>query len=184
MFESSSGLVVAFLLLAGVTGWNVIRTRGNYVLKAASICILLWYGLAVFFTVPNIMGWSAKLDLPGDAKIIGVRIVEPKGNDEGAIYFWLNEEPQHGKDAMNLLRPDKMFIYTGLIQPRAYQIVYDRELHKKLIEAMKKQKKNKGSSLMTGKKGIKQKEKTGEGRETNEEPTFKILNPFKMLPKD
>ena len=184
MFESSFGLVVAFLLLAGVTGWNVIRTKGNYILKAASICILLWYGLAVFFTIPNIMGWSAKIDLPGNAKIIGVRIIEPKDTDKGAIYFWLNEKPQHSKDAMNLLRPDKVFIYTGLIQPRAYKVPYDRELHRKLIEAIKKQKNNKGSSLMTGEKGIKQKGKSGEGRQTYENPTFKVLNPFEMLPKN
>ena len=84
---------------------------------------------------------------------------------------------------MNLLRPDKFLIYTGGMQPRAYKIPYDRELHKKLLETQKQQKQRKGSSLMTGKKGVKRKK----GKGINESPTenpFKIMNPFDVLKKD
>jgi len=182
MFDSVTGLVVAFILLATVTAWNTIRTRGWLGLKFVSIGILIWYGFVVYFTIPQIMGWSTSKDLPADSKIISVRIVEPKGDNKGAMYFWLSQKPDHEKDAMNLLRPDKFLIYTGDIQPRSYKIPYDRELHKKLLETQKQQKQQKGSFLMTGKKGVKG-EQEGKGGSTTENP-FKILNPFTFLNKD
>jgi len=179
MFDSLTGLVVAFILLATVTGWNTVRTKGWLGLKFVSIGILIWYGFVVYFTIPQIMGWPTEKDLPANSKIVSVRIVEPSNDDKGAMYFWLSQNPDHKRDAMNLLRPDKFLIYTGGIQPRAYKIPYDRELHKKLLETQKEQKRQKGSSMMTGKKGV------AKGR--NESPTenpFKILNPFDMLKKD
>jgi len=182
MFDSLTGLVVAFILLATVTAWNTIRTRGWLGLKFVSIGILIWYGFVVYFTIPQIMGWATEKDLPANSKIISVRIIEPKGECEGAMYFWMSQKPDHEKDALNLLRPDKFLIYTGSVQPRAYKIPYDRELHKKLLETQKQQKQQRGSSLMTGKKGVKSKEE-GTGRSPTENP-FKILNPFTFLNKD
>jgi len=183
MFDSLTGLVVAFILLATVTAWNAVRTRGLLGLKFVSIGILIWYGFVVYFTIPQIMGWPTKKDLPANSKIVSVRIVEPSGEEKGAMYFWLSQNPNHKRDAMNLLRPDKFLIYTGGIQPRAYQIPYDRELHKKLLETQKEQRRQKGSSMMTGKKGVKKKGKEGENQSSTENP-FKILNPFEVLKKD
>ena len=181
MFDSLTGLVVAFILLATVTAWNTVRTRGWLGLKFVSIGILIWYGFVVYFTVPQIMGWAIEKDLPANSKIISVRIIEPRGECEGAMYFWMSQKPDHEKDALNLLRPDKFLIYTGGVQPRAYKIPYDRELHKKLLETQKQQKQQKGSSIVTGKKGVKAKEE-GEGRSPTDNP-FKILNPFTFLNK-
>lgn len=180
MFDYQAGLVVGFLLLAIVTGWNVIKIQGNYLLKMVSIFVLLYYSIAVFYTIPEILGWPAGKDLPPNAKIISVRIIEP-GDTKGAMYFWLNEKPNHEKDVWNLLRPDKIFIYSGSIQPRSYKIEYDRELHRKLLESIKKQGKNKGSFLLTGEKGISKKKK-GRGR-FKDDSVFKVLNPAEMLPK-
>ena len=183
MFEYKSGLIIGFILLACVTSWNLIGTKGRYALKCITILILVWYGLAVAYTVPNIMGWSAKKDLPPDAKIIGVKIIEDTAAKKGVMYFWLNEEPAEKLDFANLLKPGAMFLYTGKRQPRSYQIPYDRELHKKLIEITKKQKNNPGSLIMTGKKGIKGKQKKSGDNLDTKDPPFKILNPYELLPK-
>jgi len=183
MFDSLTGLVVAFLLLATVTAWNTVRTKGWLGLKCVSIGILIWYGFVVYFTIPQIMGWPASKDLPGNCKIVSVKIIEPCSDNEGAMYFWMSQKPDHKRDALNLLRPDKFLIYTGGIQPRAYKIPYDRELHKKLLETQKQQKQQKGSSLMTGKKGVKRKKGKGKNESPTENP-FKILNPFDVLKKD
>jgi len=182
MFDSLTGLVVAFILLATVTAWNTVRTKGLLPLKFVSIAILIWYGFVVYFTIPQIMGWPVDKDLPANCKIISVRIVEPRSDNKGGMFFWLSHKPDHERDAFNLLRPDKFLIYTGAIQPRAYRIPYDRELHKKLLEVQKKQKGQKGSSLMTGKKGVKRKGKKGQSNPT--EKPFKILNPFDVLKKN
>ena len=183
MFDSMTGLVVAFILLAIVTAWNTIRTKGRLPIKFISIGILIWYGFVVYFTIPQIMGWPTYKDLPADSRIISVRIVEPKGDNKGWMYFWLSQKPDHKRDAINLLRPDKFLIYTGAIQPRAYCIPYDRELHKKLLETQRKQRAQRGSSLMTGKKGVKRKGRKGGNGAPTEKP-FGILNPFDMLRKD
>ena len=179
MFDSLTGLVVAFILLATVTAWNIVRTKGWLGLKFVSIGILIWYGFVVYFTIPQIMGWPTEKDLPANSKIVSVRIVEPNNDDKGAMYFWLSQNPNHKRDALNLLRPDKFLIYTGGIQPRAYKIPYDRELHKKLLETQKAQKRQKGSSIMTGKKGV-----VKVRNESATENPFKILNPFDMIKKD
>jgi len=183
MFDAQLGLVVGFILLAAVPAYNVIYSRAHYVISAITIAILLWYGVAVFYTIPTLSGWSLESDLPADAKIIGVRIVEPGRDDPGCFYFWLNESPQHKLDALNVIRPDKVFVYTGKTQPRAYKIPYDRELHKQLIEAMKRQKKQQGSSLTTGEQGVKGKRGTG-GQEYKDNPPFKIVNPSTIMTKE
>ena len=182
MFDSLTGLVVAFILLATVTAWNTVRTKGWVGLKFVSIGILIWYGFVVYFTIPQIMGWPTEKDLPSNSKIVAVRIVEPRGENKGSMFFWISQKPDHKKDAMNLLRPDKFLLYTGSTQPRSYRIPYDRELHKKLLEARKKQQGQKGSSLMTGKKGVKVK-RAGGGKSPTDKP-FKILNPFTFLKKE
>jgi len=181
MFESSLGLIVGFLLLASVVTWNLIGTKGNYILKCTTICILLWYGLAVAYTVPSIMGWSAKKDLPPNARIISFRIIEDQAGVKGVMYFWLNENPEEKLDYKNLMRPDRIFLYTGKKQPRSYQIPYDRELHKKLIEAKRKQGQLRGSVMMTGEKGVGKKGQGGQQSDKN--PPFKIVNPYELLPK-
>ena len=183
MFDSLTGLVVAFILLATVTAWNTVRTKGWVGLKFVSIGILIWYGFVVYFTIPQIMGWPTEKDLPSNSKIVAVRIVEPRGENKGSMFFWISQKPDHKKDAMNLLRPDKFLLYTGSTQPRSYRIPYDRELHKKLLEARKKQQGQKGSSLMTGKKGVRVKQKE-EGNNSPTENPFKILNPFTFLKKE
>ena len=116
MFDSITGLVIAFVLLATVTAWNTVRTRGWLGLKFVSIGILIWYGFVVYFTIPQIMGWAAEKDLPANCKIISVRIIEPRDDDkEGSMFFWMSQKPDHKRDALNLLRPDKLLIYTCLL---------------------------------------------------------------------
>lgn len=184
MFDSITGLVVAFILLATVTAWNTIRTRGWVGLKFVSIGILIWYGFVVYFTIPQIMGWPTEKNLPPNSHIVSVKIVEPTGDNKGDMFFWISQKPDHKKEAMNLLRPDKFLLYTGSIQPRSYRIPYDRELHKKLLESKKQQKKQRGSSLMTGKKGIIVRGEESVENDSLTEKPFQILNPFTFLTKE
>lgn len=184
MFNASSGLVVGFLILSASVAWLIAKTKGNYLSKVFIIGVLIYYSVAVFFTIPNVMGWGVEKDVPANAKIISVRIKEPSGEDKGGIWFWINEKPDMKSDIMNMMRPDKVFIYTGSIQPRAYRIEYDKEIHKKIIEALKQQQKMKGSSFMTGEKGVKKNKKGGRGASKDkEEDLFKIINPYDILSK-
>ena len=184
MFGALIGAVVGFILLAAGLSWIIIRTKGNFSIKVVAISIFIYYGFALFYAVPNIMGWAFNSDLPPDAKIISVRIVEPNNETDGGMWFWLNEKPDLKGDLHNLLDPRKLFIYTGAIQPRAYKISYDKELHRKLIEQKKRQKRNPGSSLLVGKKGIK-KDRTGiqQNNQQYDDNAFRILNPREVMAK-
>lgn len=180
MIDFYLGITIGFILIAAFTAWSIIAVKGRILFKFIGTFILIYYGIAVFFSVKNILGWPIESNLPANAKIISVRIIEPSQDHEGGMWFWLNEKPDYQKDFFNGLRPDKIFIYTGSIQPRAYKIPYDKKLHKKLFETQK-QGSGGGKFLQTGKKGVK---RAGEGSVDDKEPPFRIINPIDIFPKD
>ena len=182
MIDFQTGVIVGYILLAVFMAWTLIATKGHYIYKCVGIFILVYYILIVYFSQNNIMGWPLEADLPANAKIMAVRVIEPNDNHEGGMWFWLNEKPHFEKDLFNMIQPSKMFAYTGSIQPRSYKIPYDRELHKKLFEKQKQSGKG-GRFLATGKKGVKGKRKNS-GQKDGKEPPFKIINPIEILQKN
>jgi len=204
MIDFQIGTTVGYVLLAIFIAWSLITTKGRYVYKCIGIFVLIYYVLIVYFSQSNIMGWPVKKDLPANAKIISVRVIEPNDNHEGGMWFWLNEKPHFEEDLFNMVQPNKMFTYTGGVQPRSYKIPYDRELHKKLFEKQKQSGKG-GCFLATGKKGVKRNQgeqgeedkkeppSTGEkgvkrnqgeqGEEDKKEPPFEIINPIELFKK-
>lgn len=188
MFDFYSAVFIGYVLVALVAIWAMVAPQlsKGLIFRCFVIFALIYYGLVVYFSTTNIMGWPAEKDLPANAKIIAARIIEPSKNHEGGIWFWLNEKPELRRDFFNALRPDKLFIYTGHIQPRAYRLPYDRELHKKLLEKQKQSGRG-GKFLMTGKKGVKGKKSKRQGgvdSEDKEIPPFKVVNPVEYFPKD
>lgn len=177
-------MAIGFVLISSACSWYFIKTKTHIAIKFCVVTGLIWYCLALYFGVGNILGWAVEADLPANAKIISARVVEPSNAGPGGMWFWLNEKPQYSKDVMNMLNPKKVFNYTGQRQPKAYLIPYDRELHKKLLEAQKKARQ--GGILATGAKGVKGKKGKKGGRpgyNYKDKPPFKIINPVEYFPK-
>ena len=89
------GLSIAFVIISAIVLWFSIRTPGQIIIKAILIPVTIWYGLALYYSVPNLMGWPVSQSIPENSQVLAIRIKEPDPNlnDPGAIYFWVNIEP-------------------------------------------------------------------------------------------
>ncbi|MGD9045558.1 MAG: hypothetical protein PVG06_17725 [Desulfobacterales bacterium] len=186
MWSGYMGLTVAFVIISAIVLWFSIRTPGQTIIKAMLIPVTVWYGLVLYYSVPNLMGWPISQSIPDNSQVLDIRIKEPdpKHNDPGAIYFWVNINPDSKNSEQTLaakLNPKNMFSYNGKSQPRAYQLPYSRELHKAIVEAQRKAQGVPGAQLKT-KNGKSKRGNTGNDR-SKAKLELKIINPVKSLPK-
>jgi len=180
---STAAVIFTYLLIMLFLCWSVIYSKGRIFYKCVCSAIALWFSISFFYVLPDLKGWPAEIAIPDKSRIIALTIVEPCQNDPGAFYLWCDIKPDALQNARNLLDPYKQFTYTGKLEPRAYKMPYDRELHKRLLEAQKKQRQTGGSWIEIQAKG-KQKKKKG-GREVETDMVeFKIINPIEILEKD
>ena len=180
------GLSIAFVIISAIVLWFSIRTPGQIIIKAILIPATIWYGLVLYYSVPNLMGWPVSQSIPENSQVLAIRIKEPdlKLNDPGAIYFWVNIEPVSKSPEQTLasvLNPKNTFSYDGKTQPRAYQLPYSRKMHKAIVEAQRKAHGIRGAQIRTR---IGQR---GQGNPDNQESRAKleleIVNPVNFFSK-
>ena len=87
------------------------------------------------------------------------------------------------RSLIDQLSPVNIFSYNSKNTERLYRLDYDRELHKKLVEAMKQAKKVRGFMTYNrvAKKGKKGKKPGGTHKDDS---PFKVINPVTKLNKD
>lgn len=181
------GLAIAFVIITVIFLWFFLRTPGHIIIKVIMIPVTIWYGLVLYYSAPNLMGWPTTESIPENSQILAFRIKEPnpKNNDPGAIYFWLNTKPGHKNQKpspANWINPKNVFSYNGSTHPRAHQLPYSRKMHKKIIEAQKKARGVPGARVKIKKKGQHKKGDPG-NEESKAALEFEIINPVKLLPK-
>ena len=186
MWSGYIGLSIAFVIISAIVLWFSIRTPGKIVIKAMLIPATIWYGLVLYYTVPNLMGWPISKPIPDDSQVLSFLIKEPnpKHNDPGAIYLWVNINPNSKSPQQKLgtlLNPKTVFAYDSKTQPRAYQLPYSRKMHKAIVDAQTKSQEMPGSQIRT--KKSKAKMGTTGNDETKAALELVILNPVKLLPK-
>ncbi len=186
MWSGYMGLSTAFVIISAIVLWFSIRTPGQIIIKAMLIPATVWYGLVLYYSVPNLMGWPISQSIPDNSQVLAIRIKEPdpKHNDTGAIYFWVNIKPgskSPEKTVKALLNPKSVFSYNSKTQPRAYQLPYSREMHKAIVEAQRKAQGVPGAQLRT-KKGESKRGNTGND-ESKAKLELVIINPVKSFPK-
>lgn len=180
------GLSIAFVIISAIVLWFSIRTPGQIVIKAMLIPATIWYGLALYYTVPNLMGWPISEVIPDNSQVLAIRIKEPnpQHNDPGAIYFWVNIEPSSKNAQQTLvaqLNPKSVFSYNSKTQPRAYQLPYSRKMHKAIVEAQRQAQGMPGAQMRT-KKGGPKRGNTGNDQ-SKAAMELEIINPVKFFPK-
>ena len=186
MWSGYIGLSIAFVIISAIVLWFSIRTPGKVIIKAMLIPATIWYGLVLYYTVPNLMGWPISKPIPDNSQVLSFLIKEPnpKHNDPGAIYLWVNIDPSSKTPQQklgSLFNPKTVFSYTGRTQPRAYQLPYSRKMHKAIVEAQTKAQTMPGSQIRT-KKG-KAQIGTNSNGESRAEMELVILNPINLFPK-
>jgi hypothetical protein len=186
MWSGYIGLSIAFVIISAIVLWFSIRTPGQIIIKAMLIPATVWYGLVLYYTVPNLMGWPVSQSIPDNSQVLAIRIMEPnpKNNDPGAIYFWVDIKPSSKSPEQTLkaqLNPKSIFSCNSKTQPRAYQLPYSRELHKAIVEAQRKAQGVPGARLRT-KKGDSKRGPAGND-ESKAALELEIINPVKSFPK-
>jgi len=180
------GLSIAFVIISAIVLWISIRTPGKIIIKAMLIPATIWYGLVLYYSVPNLMGWPISRSIPGNSQVLAIHIKEPdpKHNDSGAIYFWVNIKPSSkspGQTSGAWFNPKSVFSYAGKTQPRAYQLPYSRKMHKAIVEAQRKAQGMQGAQIRT-KKGKPKRGNTSTD-EIKAQLELEIINPIKHFPK-
>jgi hypothetical protein len=184
------GLAIAFVIITAIVLWFSIRTPGQVLIKAILIPTTIWYGLALYYTVPNLVGWPASKPIPDNSQVIAIRINEPNPlyNDPGAIYFWVQAKPSPKstqQKTVGLLNPKSISSVTKNNRPRAYQLPYSRKMHREILEAQRKAKGMPGAQIKTKKGSAKGSSKRGiAGLDQSQAALqFEIVNPVQSFPK-
>lgn len=178
------GITTAFILLASVLLWILITSRTNVVIKAILISFVMWYGMVLYYTPSNLMGWGKPVEamnlMPDNSWILSVIVKEPDKIDKtpGAIFFTVVIYGQEDGTEITL-NPKNAFAYKGNGEPRIYKLPYTRSLHKKILKAQRGQEGSPGARLMLKKN----KGSQGNDNRTDSEMTIEILNPSDLFKK-
>jgi hypothetical protein len=179
------GLTIAFVLLAGIVLWFFIKTPGRTVIKVLLITLTVWYGLVLYYTAPNLMGWPTPQAVPENSLVLAIRIKEPDTgiDDSGAIFLWIST-PSTSKDSKKAseswFNPKSIFKYDRQSDPRAYKLPYSREMHDAIIQAQRQAQETLGALILVKKRVSRQ----GTGTDESKGPLeLEIINPARLLAK-
>lgn len=127
------GLSIAFLLLATMLLYFVIKTKGYYTMKSIMIVLMLYYSLVLIYTPNKLLGWPTNASMPPNAILLYLLFDEPKPGEKGSIYIWaITKDPSVKKPILEQLHYENIFRYNVLGVPRVYRIPYTKENHKLL----------------------------------------------------
>lgn len=183
------GLTIAFMLIATLVLWCVIKSNVHILVKILVISVVTWYSLVLFYTPNKLLGWPTTTDFPDGARVIHFLIQEPTQVKVGGFYFWLIDDTQERipMRIVDIINPKNIFSYTEKDTPRVYYMSYDREFHKMLMKKNKEKKKKKGIMRLyheMRKGGQNKKKKMRQGTNVNRKKfRIKIQNPADMLQK-
>ena len=181
-------IIIGFIILATLCLWLFVKKQVPTWVKALVVPVCIWYGAAMYFAVPNIMGWPTQSDIPDKTILLAFHVVEPSHDDgNGAILIFGYTPFYNGSKISILWRINPKFTFsTQNSKARLFEIPYTRERHNKLLEASKDAK-GKGGIMIyrKGKKKKGEKQKSGGGSQFlfDNGDALEVLNPKSLLPK-
>ncbi len=151
MLEERLLLIVSYIAVACLVLIFGFRSNYSNKFKIIMICMMGVFYFTSWETYKNILGWPSSEELPENFNIIWVLVLQPdkKKNTEGEIYLWISD-----KDSFDEISK----------QPRAYQITWNEENHKKAQEALHKLKEG---EQLNGRKSYGVINKENEGKKSN-----------------
>ena len=114
-------LAYAFLLFLVLLA--VLKSELGSGLKLTLVALCAGFYLWHYTALQDYLGWPAGNDLPPKFEMISVLVVEPdvKRDDPGGIYLWVRD------------------LESEQLVPRAYQLPYAKQLHRKVADTLRKQ---------------------------------------------
>ena len=131
------GIPLAFVIIAALTLWVVVGSRGWWWVKGCVVAIAIFFSISLWHSLGGLEGWPTDQPLPEKFEIKWIVIEEPnkKTGSKGRILVLaknLNPELKNKSRIPLLHSKDKSN------EPRIHELPYSRELHKQSIQIQKK----------------------------------------------
>lgn len=151
------GIPLAFIIIATLTLWVIIGSKGWWWLKGLIVVVVLFFSISLWHSLNSLQGWPTDEKLPQKFEIKWITVKEPNMHtgEKGEIIVW----------AMNLTKEYNESLIPKLHnkeesgEPRLHRLPYSRNLHE---QAMKIQKQIAGGGKFYGE--MKENEMQGEGQ--------------------
>jgi hypothetical protein len=126
MNQAILGLSITYVALAALVLAIFLRTRIPAWIKLFCVILVSGFYYMTYHNLQGLLGWPTQQDLPESFMLLSSSITEPDDTtgDPGRIHIWLNAFTEDN---------------TPALEPRAYYLPYDLELHSSLEAALKKQ---------------------------------------------
>ncbi|MCW9035096.1 MAG: hypothetical protein OQJ97_12815 [Rhodospirillales bacterium] len=125
MSDAIFGLLTAYVLIALLLLNLCLFSRISVWVKVLSIVLVSGFYYVTYVSLTGVLGWPTTAKLPERFLLLSRVIVEPdkESGGAGAIYLWADDLGE-GKPSM---------------LPRSYELPYSAVLHKRVEEAVKRQ---------------------------------------------
>jgi len=125
MNQAVLGLTLTYVALAALLLGIFILSRIPVWLKLICVIAVSSFYYLTYNSYQGLLGWPTEQQLPDHFQLLSSSIREPDEDtgDAGNIHIWINSISEN----------------QPAMEPRAYELPYDLELHSALEEALKKQ---------------------------------------------
>lgn len=123
MSPSIFAIALAYVFLLFVVLLAILKSQLGAAPKLALAALCAGFYLWHYDALQNYLGWPAANALPQKFEMVSSLIVEPdlKRDEPGGIYLWVRD------------------LDSERLVPRAYRLPYQKQLHRKVDDTMRKQ---------------------------------------------
>lgn len=129
MNQAILGLSITYVALAALVLAIFLLTRLPAWIKLLCVILVSGFYYMTYHSLQGLLGWPTQQELPDNFLLLSSSITEPDETtgDSGRIHVWLNAFEDN----------------QPALEPRAFYLPYDLELHSSLEAALKKQRRGK-----------------------------------------
>jgi hypothetical protein len=140
MDMAALGIPIAFTILAAALLWIIIGGSGHWSMKMGFVAIVLYFSVALWASLGNLIGWSTRDQLPEKFQVHWIIVKEqpPGSKEENSVFMWVTELDDDNK-------PKEQETHKWVVnftakkeksEPRAHRTRYSKELHKQAMRAL------------------------------------------------
>ena len=173
-------LVLGYTLICSLFLWISISIKGKWIIKFAITPVILWYGLFLYYTPPQLAGYPSSQEILQERVIVRFFTTQrPTPTTKGYIYVVVDTRffaDLKEKSALEKLDPRTLTDISGSEHLRLYRLPWEEELAQNMQTAQKKKKliilkKNKDKGKGSGdQKGEGKKKKGKQGKNPDGKP--------------
>lgn len=125
MTPDTFGIPMAFVIIAALTLWVVLGSKGHWLLKMGMVSVSIFFSILLWNSLVSLQGYPAATQMPEQFEIKWLDVQEPnmKTGDPGQICVWARDISPKPAEEIKLHTKEM----SG--DPRVYEIPYSRKMH-------------------------------------------------------